>query len=286
MSGKDIVRASNDFYTRIPHDFGMRAPPLINTLPQIKEKLKLLEVLGDIEVAVKILSKKSEILRNPIDMHYEQLDCILTPLNGTHSTYKLIEQYLHRTHAITHSNYELKLLEVFEACKPAETARFRDLGNRMLLWHGSRLTNWAGILMQGLRIAPPEAPSTGYMFGKGCYFADSSSKSANYCYTSQNKNIGLLSLSEVSLGVWNEKFQADYNADQLPSGKHSTKGVGKNEPDSSQFVTMEDGCIVPCGKLRPSKRTENLALLYNEYIVYKTDQVKLRYLVKVEFEYV
>ena len=32
-----------------------------------------------------------------------------------------------------------------------------------LLWHGSRLTNWVGILSQGLRIAPPEAPVTGYM---------------------------------------------------------------------------------------------------------------------------
>ena len=44
--------------------------------------------------------------------------------------------------------------------------------NRMLLWHGSRLTNWVGILSKGLRIAPPEAPVTGYMFGKGVYFAD------------------------------------------------------------------------------------------------------------------
>jgi poly [ADP-ribose] polymerase 2/3/4 len=26
----------------------------------------------------------------------------------------------------------------------------------MLLWHGSRSTNFAGILKQGLRIAPPE----------------------------------------------------------------------------------------------------------------------------------
>lgn len=28
---------------------------------------------------------------------------------------------------------------------------------------GSRLTNFVGILSQGLRIAPPEAPATGYM---------------------------------------------------------------------------------------------------------------------------
>ena len=34
---------------------------------------------------------------------------------------------------------------------------------RQLLWHGSRLSNWVGILSQGLRIAPPEAPVTGYM---------------------------------------------------------------------------------------------------------------------------
>lgn len=34
---------------------------------------------------------------------------------------------------------------------------------RMLLWHGSRLTNMVGILSSGLRVAPPEAPVTGYM---------------------------------------------------------------------------------------------------------------------------
>jgi len=32
----------------------------------------------------------------------------------------------------------------------------------MLLWHGSRTTNFAGILSQGLRIAPPEAPVVSY----------------------------------------------------------------------------------------------------------------------------
>jgi len=35
-------------------------------------------------------------------------------------------------------------------------------------------------------------------FGKGIYFADMSSKSANYCYATRTKNIGLVLLSEVS----------------------------------------------------------------------------------------
>lgn len=53
---------------------------------------------------------------------------------------------------------------------------------------------------KGLRIAPPEAPVTGYMFGKGIYFADMVSKSANYCMTSKNNDTGLLLLCEVALG--------------------------------------------------------------------------------------
>lgn len=40
--------------------------------------------------------------------------------------------------------------------------------------------NFLGILSQGLRIAPPEAPPTGYMFGKGVYFADMFDKSFGY----------------------------------------------------------------------------------------------------------
>lgn len=49
----------------------------------------------------------------------------------------------------------------------------------------------------GLRIAPPEAPVTGYMFGKGVYFADMFSKSANYCYANAGANDGVLLLCEV-----------------------------------------------------------------------------------------
>jgi hypothetical protein len=54
-----------------------------------------------------------------------------------------------------------------------------------------------------MRIAPPEAPATGYMFGKGLYFADMFSKSVAYA---TNHSVGgssgstLLLLCEVALG--------------------------------------------------------------------------------------
>ena len=39
----------------------------------------------------------------------------------------------------------------------------------MLLWHGTKLSNVLGVLLHGLQIAPPEAPVTGAMFGRGSF---------------------------------------------------------------------------------------------------------------------
>ena len=70
------------------------------------------------------------------------------------------------------------------------------------------------------------------------YFADSSSKSANYCFPSPSKTTGLMLLSDVALGSPHELLSADYNAQNLPKGKHSVKGLGKMAPDSSKACTM------------------------------------------------
>lgn len=95
--------------------------------------------------------------------------------------------------------------------------------------HGSRATNFAGILAQGLRIAPPEAPVNGYMFGKGIYLADMSSKSSNYCASYNTGGNALLLLCDVELGnpmqmLQNADYQAGDNA--KAKGLHSTWGQG------------------------------------------------------------
>lgn len=91
--------------------------------------------------------------------HYRIVENVL----GALFLLQIIKKYLMTTHAKTHNQYTLELLELFSCRKETEYERFKNVGNCMLLWHGSRMSNWAGILSQGLRIAPPEAPSTGYM---------------------------------------------------------------------------------------------------------------------------
>ena len=289
-SGASLTEACNEFYTRIPHYFGMRVPTKIGTLEEVKAKIELLEALSDIKRAMKAMDDEEDEAKdkdevkevpNPIDLQYKRLNVNLEPLDQTGDDFKLIEKYIQSTHGSTHKSYQMDVEEIF-ICE--KDAAFKDKGNRMLLFHGSRLSNFAGILSQGLRIAPPEAPVTGYMFGKGCYFADMASKSANYCWATKTQPKGLLLLCEVSLGKTNDLLQADYNANQLPKGKNSVKGVGKTRGKPENYHTMEDGTIVPLG---PSE-TEAVpggSLLYNEYIVYDTAQVRLRYLAKINFKF-
>jgi len=81
----------------------------------------------------------------------------------------------------------------------------------MLLWHGSKLENFMGILAQGMKIAPPTAAVTGHAFGRGIYFADTFEKSWGYTMLdSTNKKYKFLLLCEVALGNMLElkQFQA------------------------------------------------------------------------------
>ena len=132
-----------------------------------------------------------------------------------------------------------KVEEIFRIERNGEFDRFNKSpyaklkGDRRLLWHGSRCTNFGGILSQGLRIAPPEAPVNGYMFGKGVYLADISSKSAGYCQYQTSGGIGLLLLCEAELGKpILELTNAEYTAGELAKEKgcYATWGKGMTGP--------------------------------------------------------
>ncbi|XP_062198362.1 poly [ADP-ribose] polymerase 2-like isoform X2 [Phragmites australis] len=286
---QQLEQLTGEFYTVIPHDFGFRnmCEFIIDTPQKLKAKLEMVEALGEIEIATKLLEDDSNDKDDPLYARYKQLRCDFTPLEVDSEEYSLIKTYLMNTHAKTHSGYTVDVVQIFKVSRHGETERFQKFtstGNRMLLWHGSRLSNWTGILSQGLRIAPPEAPVTGYMFGKGVYFADMFSKSANYCYASEASRSGVLLLCEVALGNMNELLNADYHANNLPKGKLSTKGVGQTAPDLVESKVTDDGVVVPLGKPKqePSKRG---CLLYNEYIVYNVDQIRMRYVLHVSFNF-
>lgn len=280
-----VIELTNMFYTQIPHDFGFSnfRDQVINDDDMLKVKLDLLDALSNMKITNKSISNSNDSQSqnmNVIEQHYDSLNNKITPLSKGSDTWNILENYIQKGNLSSH-NFKVEVVDIFELDREGEAQNYQeDMGNKMLLWHGSRLTNFVGILSQGLRIAPPEAPVTGYMFGKGVYFADFFSKSAQYCHSYLSNNNGLLALCEVALGETQDLLHANYNAGTLPEGKNSTKGCGSFSPAENRIQDL-DGVKVPIG---PGKKSGiKGSLRYNEYIVYDLSQVKLKYLVHCNF---
>lgn len=306
-NNRDILnQLSSRYYTVIPHDFGRSTPPSIDNPQSLKKETELVENLVDMKISSEIIkdanSNASEV--HPIDTQYQSLGLNESEALDRNSTeFKNLEAYVKKTHGKTHG-IKLAVEEIFRITRSVEEDRWTEAGwhqhpkdNRKLLWHGSRTTNFGGILSQGLRIAPPEAPVNGYMFDKGIYLADIVSKSANYCCASSSGNTGLLMLCEAQLGdPMLELTHSDYHAAKRckDSGRLATKGLGQTAPkaweDASVVHPQLAGISMPkvsgkestiCADLNP----KNAWLQYNEYIVYDVSQVKIRYLFRCKFNY-
>ncbi|CAG4983806.1 unnamed protein product [Parnassius apollo] len=282
---KKIKAATNKFYTLVPHNFGTNKPKLLDNPDIIKKKIEMLDSLLEIEITYKLLVAPSEDSLSSIDSYYLKLKAEITPLDKISADFELIATYMKNTHAPTHTSYVVEIEELFKVVRDGEDEhykKFKQLRNKRLLWHGSRITNFAGILSQGLRIAPPEAPATGYMFGKGVYFADMFSKSPNYCFANKNNPTGFVLVCEVALGEMKKCYRAQYIS-ELPAGKHSVWGVGQTQPDPAQNRVLDDGIVVPLGT--PISKKVRSSLLYNEFIVYDVSQINVKYLVQLNFKF-
>ena len=236
---------SNKYYSTIPHEFGRDRPPLIDNNEILRKEVAMLDTLTDMEVANTIMKSTTDKDRdaeavNTLDKRFEELNMQeVTPLEHGSTEYKALADYLIKSSGTSHG-IRYRLEDIFRIERRDEKERFENSefaklkkSDKRLIWHGSRTTNFGGILSQGLRIAPPEAPLNGYAFGKGVYLSDVSSKSAQYCSPGMSGGTGLLLLVETELGKpMYEIPTGDPNA-QEEAKKHgsiSTHGVGRTAP--------------------------------------------------------
>ncbi|KAI8819758.1 poly polymerase catalytic domain-containing protein, partial [Fimicolochytrium jonesii] len=273
-----LAHRSNEFYTLVPH-IG-RTLPAIDSTALLVKKTELVETLVQMEITTRLLgSEQIGAQQSPLDFHYAQLKCDMRVLSPASDEYQLIQTYVTNSQGATHSHFKINIDYILVLNRDSETERFAKYQaweNRYLLWHGSRLTNWTGILSQGLKIAPPSAPVNGYMFGKGTYHANSITKSAGYCMASPAKPDAILILNEVALGRIH-KFDSATYMEKPHRGSDSTHGVGMYQPSGE--VVMRDGVVVPSGVLE--KKGAYRSLMYDEFIVYDEGQSRMRYLVRL-----
>ena len=185
----DIYDLSSKYYELIPESrYAQSIPPPINSLHMVKEKKNVLCQLDELRYTSKILLaaqlNKTEI--NPVDYVLKALNLKFESLSKNTIEYETLLNQIDSTREENNNNHystSWTVENIYSVEREGEEQRIqttRHLGNNFLLFHGSQLQNYIGILSQGLRIAPPEAQHTGHMFGRGVYFADMFSKSMQY----------------------------------------------------------------------------------------------------------
>lgn len=279
---QQMMSITSRFYTLIPHSFGRSRPPVIADEESLQRKFDLLAVLGDIEKAQDLLSKKdkSATKKHPLDANYDVLKADVEPLDKKSKEYKIIEKYSNQT-----MGYRKAVLqEVFKITRHGEEKRFskyKNLDNRKLLWHGTNVAVVVACLSGGLRIMP----HSGGRVGKGIYFASEHGKSAGYVGTSADRT-GIMFLSEVALGKEHHITRDDWKLTKPPAGYDCIIAQGQTEPDPSKDTTINiDGNEVVVPQTKPQKRAKYSSSYFSqsEYLIYNEAQNRIRYLCKYKF---
>jgi poly [ADP-ribose] polymerase len=247
---------SSEYYSLVPHRFGAKIDPAaaaITTVEKADDEEELLQLMTDVHHV------RADLDATP-ERKYRAIGAELTALDPLDPEARNVVRQIEGAQSRRHG-FGLKVGRVFRVCVPDERVRFDHTpGNLRLLFHGSRSSNIMGILSRGLLIAPRNVAANGYMFGKGIYFADQSTKSA--LYTSlwgdeedddeeeDGSGPAYLFLADVALGRIKKERSARYY-EEAPPGFDSVQGC------------------------------KGWSLAHNEYIIYRKEQATLRYVAEI-----
>lgn len=255
----EMARLSGEFFSTIPHRIGRsRAAAqmaVIDTLAEFEAKQETLQLMKDM---LRVNGDEANVLfDSQVDQKYKALGCEVGWLEKDSKTFKELSRYVVDSQV---KSKRVKVKNVYTLRRGAEHEVFDEgIGNQRLLFHGSRIKNWVGILSRGI-LLPKIVVSLGVnrtdagWLGHGIYFGDAACTATFYTSPGQ-KGTRLLALANVSLGKTKQYRKITYGLNEPPSGFQSCHGVRRKPGVASQF---DD----------------------DEYVIYKTDQQRLDYLVE------
>ncbi|KAG6922628.1 poly(ADP-ribose) polymerase family member 4, partial [Chelydra serpentina] len=230
----------------------------------------------DYNITKKLLSSKQDLCQLIRDMlnvcetsmsspnppslaKYRALRCKIQAINPNSEEFLNVKQQVLKNN---HSDNLVKVLQIYRVGRISETAEFlSSLGNVQSLFHASSVRNFVGILSRGLLLPKIVVEDHGMErtdignLGSGIYFSDSIRTSIKYSPPSEMDGTRLLAVCNVALGTCLDLYKKDLSLTNAPTGYDSVHGVHKTANIYSDF---ED----------------------DEFVVYKTCQVKMRYIVK------
>ena len=262
---KEFIVGLNDYLMLVPqavnHNRGWHKSFFTanNTLQKQSSLLDQLDASASLAADRLELAKKSSI-QTTIATTPNLFDAKLSLVEDK-SIINEIEKLFLSTLNNMHECRDLRPVNVYTVDINGMKNGFESDGSKLInhkrLWHGTRIFNVLSILKHGLVL--PKTLSTmqiaGALFGNGLYFSDQSSKSLNYSYgywdhKARDTNCFMF-LCDVALGK-----------SYTPTSRHES--FPKSGYDSTFAEAHKSG------------------VLNNEFIVYRTTQANLKYLVEFD----
>uniref|UniRef100_A0A8C8YJ55 Poly [ADP-ribose] polymerase n=1 Tax=Prolemur simus TaxID=1328070 RepID=A0A8C8YJ55_PROSS len=251
-TAEQLQKTMAEFYRLIPHK--APAPEEVN-LGLLAKKEDLCQLIRDlVNVCETSLSKPNP----PSLAKYRALRCKIEHVEqNTEEFFRVKKVVLQNNRSAS----PVDILEIFRVGRVNETTEFLSrLGNVRPLLHGSAVRNAVGILSRGL-LLPKVVEDRGVKrtdignLGSGIYFSDSLSTSVKYAHPGETDGTRLLVVCDVALGKCMDLHKKDSSLTEAPAGYDSVHGVSEAASVATDF---ED----------------------DEFVVYKTNQVKMKYVVK------
>lgn len=245
---------SGDFYTAIPHRFGRSKEAakaaIIDSISKVTEKNDTLQLMRD----MLNVNGKTNVLVNPeIQSKYEALNCSIVSVDV--KEFEKIKSYIEKS--VIKGYRKVSVKNLWKIARKNESEVFdSSIGNEKLLFHGSAIKNWVGILSRGL-LLPKAVVKLGIhrtdagWLGSGIYFGDAACTTLTYAHPGK-KGSRFMTVANVALGKQKQYKKITYGLDSPPVGYDSCWGI---RGGGSEFSD-------------------------DEFVVYKQNQQKLEYLVE------
>lgn len=257
-SSKEYETLSNQFHAlmKLKKEFRFT----INTRRRLNDAYDLCQTMRDM---VNIGEETEWKMRVSVQSIYRSIGCHIGRLAPESDEFYSLEQLVRA------NDHELSvnILNVYEIIRPNECFNFNrsNLNNVRLLFHGSKVNNFLGILSRGLLIpklvvneANSElARSDVGMLGYGIYFSDDINTSLKYTEPSRCANTRLVAVCEVALGECLPVYEFDFGLVKAPDGYQSIHGVKNTDEVKSKFND-------------------------DEYVIYDMVQYKVKYLLELQ----
>jgi poly [ADP-ribose] polymerase len=257
-SPSELERLSGEFYTCIPHRIGRTRAAVeqavISSLESFEQKQETLQLMKDM---LSVNGDKSVLFDSKIDTQYGALKCEVAAMDPASTIFRELSDYVLRSQI---KSKNIKIHNIYTLQRPDEWAAFdTKVGNERLLYHGSRIKNWVGLLSRGI-LMPKIVVSMGVnrtdagWLGNGIYFGDAACTSSFYT-TAGKKGTRLMAIARVALGKMKDFNRITYGIEGPPPGFDSCHGVRHTPKTPSQFQD-------------------------DEYVVYRSSQQRLEALVE------